>query len=130
MRAARWALTLVGVVLVTFVLAPAPAWAQRVGIETRAPERGIDVIPPSTDPMTRPSDAEFYRDTPRVQHDPAFIEPFVTEREGGRAGVSGWTAPNTPVGPSVGGQREVAGWLAAGFTITWGGPPPRRAVAR
>jgi hypothetical protein len=128
MRAGRCAFTLFGAVLVSLVLFPAAVSAQGVGIETRVPQRGIDIVPPSTDPMTRPSDAEFYRDAPRVQHDPAFVEPFVSEREGGRAGVSGWTAPQTPVGPSVIGQRDVPGWLAAGFTITWGGPPSRRAV--
>lgn len=116
-----------------------PVLAQQIEIERRPAEREPrpEIVPPGLhDEVTRPTDADFYRDGPRVGHDPAFIEPFVVDwRTGdssGRAGLSGWIAPNTPVGPAVSGYREVPGWLAVGFSITWGGPPPagRRAPAR
>ena len=64
-----------------------------------------------------------------MQHDPAFIEPLIADTENGRMGASGWTAPQMPVGPIGTGYREQNGWLAVGFSFTWGGPAaaPRRA---
>jgi hypothetical protein len=120
------------------LLVAGPAAAQQVEIESRPPaprERAPEIVPPGLHyEISRPDDADFYPYGPKVRHDPAFIEPFVTETEGvettGRAGLSGWTAPNTPVGPPVGGYRDVNGWLAIGFTISWGGPPPPKRPAR
>jgi hypothetical protein len=117
-----------GAFLVAAILAfgAAPALAQ-VRIEAKPPtiEPQREVIPPGLDyEMTRRNDA--YPPGPRVLHDPAFIEPFTADLESGQVGFSAWTAPNTPVGASVGGYREVTGWAALGLTITWGGPPPAR----
>ena len=57
-----------------------------------------------------------------VPYDPAFIAPFTIELESpdstGRMGFSGWTAPNTPVGPVGTGTREINGWFSFGFTWT------------
>ncbi|MBI2217914.1 MAG: hypothetical protein HYU51_11500 [Candidatus Rokubacteria bacterium] len=128
MTARRFTLALVGLALVVSMVTP--ALAQRVDIESRPPELPIDVVPPALDPVTRPSDADFYPGGPRVQHDPAFIEPLAAETDGGDVGLSGWTAPQTPVGPAVLGQREVNGWLAIGLSITWGGPPAARPALR
>ena len=117
-----------------------PVFAQQVEIERRPAEHEprTEVIPPGLHyQQTRPSDADLYPDGQRVQHDPAFIEPLSTEYQvgnsTGRLGLSGWTSPNTPVGPSVSGYRDVTGWLSAGFSITWGGTPPtstRRPASR
>lgn len=124
--------TTLGLALAVGLLA-APVLAQGVDLETRVPapdERRFEIRPPARDQVTRPEGADFYPEGPRVQHDPAFIEPFTVETETGRVGLSGWTAPNTPVGPEVGGRREINGWFALGLTFTWGGPPtPRRPAA-
>jgi hypothetical protein len=121
------------------ILAASPAMAQQVDIEQPAPDtrQNLEVVPPPLRyETTRPTDADFYPgpDAPRVPFDPAFIEPFVVQTETptstGRAGLSGWTAPNTPVGPAIGGRHEVNGWFALGFTIEWGGPPPAKRLAR
>ena len=118
------------------VSAAAPALAQQVEIEQPAPEarQKFEVVPPPLRYETsRPTDADAYIDTPRVPYDPAFIEPLTVKTETatstGRAGFSGWTAPNTPVGPPVGGTRELSGWFAFGLTIEWGGPPPAKRPA-
>jgi hypothetical protein len=85
---------------------------------------------------TRPPDTDYYPQGTKVEHDPAFIEPLASSYENaegsGRAGLSGWTAPNTPVGSPVGGWRDVSGWFALGFSVTWGGPPaaPKAAPPR
>ena len=109
-----------------------PAAAQQVEIEAKTPtvERPARVVaPPLHYETSRPPDADFYPyGGPKVEHDPAFIEPlsskYTTPTSSGRVGVSGWTAPNQPVGSPVGGWRDVSGWFALGFSITWGGPPP------
>ena len=108
-----------------------PVFAQQVEIERKPSEREprTEIIAPGLHyEQTRPSDADLYTDGQRVQHDPAFIEPLSTEYQvgdsTGRFGLSGWTSPNTPAGPIVSGYRDVTGWLSAGFSITWGGPPP------
>jgi hypothetical protein len=128
MTARLFTIALAGIALVVSVAMP--ALAQRVDIEARPPELPIDVVPPAVDPVTRPSDTDFYPGGPRVQHDPAFIEPLAAETDGGDMGLSGWTAPQAPVGPAVVGQRELNGWLAIGFSITWGGPPAARPSPR
>lgn len=120
------ALALAAVVL---LLAAVPSAAQDVKIEPPPPalEPREIVPPPLHYDQTRPSDRDFYPDGPRVEHDPAFIEAlsgeYQTPTSSGRAGIAGWTAPNTPVGPAVAGYREVTGWLGLGFSVTWGGPP-------
>jgi hypothetical protein len=109
-----------------------PAAAQQVEIEAKTPavERPARVVPPPLHYETsRPPDADHYLDRggTKVEHDPAFIEPlagtYETPETSGRIGLSGWTAPNTPVGSPVGGWRDVSGWFAIGFSVTWGGPP-------
>ncbi|HSE91676.1 MAG TPA: hypothetical protein VLF19_00090 [Methylomirabilota bacterium] len=121
----------------------APAVAQQVDITAPVPrrtapvpdrEREAVVLPPGDHrDVTRPSDADYYPRGPRVRHDPAYIVPLSSRiAEGtGRAGIAGWTAPNTPAsGSEASGFREVTGWFALGIAVEWGGPPPRRAPAR
>lgn len=114
-----------------------PAAAQQVEIEAKgAPvERPARVVPPPLHyETTRPPDTDFYPQGTKVEHDPAFIEPlagtYETPNGSGRFGLSGWTAPNTPVGSPVGGWRDVSGWFAIGFSATWDGPPARKARPR
>ena len=88
--------------MVAFGAAAAEA---QVKIETtrppKAPEARI-VPPPLHYEQTRPRDTEFYPYGTRVEHDPAFIEPFAgsyqTATSSGRFGLAGCTAPNAPVG--------------------------------
>src|SRR5438067_11594260 len=82
-----------------------PADAQQVKIETtRKPsEREARIVPPPLHYETsRPPDADVYPRGTKVEHDPAFIEPFAgsyqTTKGSGRFGLSGWTAPNPPIG--------------------------------
>ena len=119
----------------------APAWAQQVEIKKSAPSAAPtprkperDVIPPGLYDETRPSDADHYPRGGQVQHDPAFFGPLSRRRETptstGRIGIAGWASPNTPVGaPSGTGWKEVSGWFALGFSVTWDGPPPARRPA-
>ncbi len=107
------------------------ALAQEVEIEAPSPvqPRAPIVVPPGDHyQMTRPSDADYYRQPPRVRYDPTFVGPLSAKRQTptttGRLGVAGWTSPNTPVGPMANHQREVAGWFAFGLAFEWGGPPP------
>ncbi len=124
--------------LLALVLVPASrADAQQVKIETtRKPsEREARVVPP---PLlyetTRPPDEAFYPRGTRVEHDPAFIEPFAgsyqTATGSGRYGLSGWTAPNPPIGSEATLWKEVNGWFALGFSVTWDGPPARAVPSR
>lgn len=111
------------------LLAVMPAAAQQVGMVTSPPPQEFEVIPPGMHyERTRPTDADFYPPPgPRVDYDPAFIEPLAAKWETatstGRVGLAGWTSPNTPVGSPQTGNRDVAGWFALGFAITWDGPP-------
>lgn len=115
---------------VVFVLSAAPVAAQDVKIEAPPPQREPrEIVRPGIQhDRTRPSDRDYYPDGPRVEHDPAFIEAlsgeYQTGESRGRAGIAGWTSPNTPVGSTAAsGYRDVPGWAGLGFSITWGGPP-------
>ena len=112
------------------LLGATAAWAQDVKIDAPPPPREPRIITPGLLYETRPREESIYPGyAPTVPHDPAFIRPFTTEVETptstGRLGLSGWTAPTLPVGPSGTGLRENTGSLNFGFGWTWGGPPPR-----
>jgi hypothetical protein len=122
----------------TVALGAAAAEAQ-VKIETsrpqvppKAPETRV-VAPPLHYEQTRPRDTDFYPYGTRVEHDPAFVEPFSgtyqTPTNSGRYGLSGWTAPNPPVGSEASLWRQTNGWFALGFSVTWDGPGARPAAA-
>src|SRR5260370_21523995 len=87
-----------------FVALTSSALAQSpIEIRATAPEKPqqFRIVEPSeaTRESTRPREADFYRQDVRVRHEPAFIEPFVGQTQGGtKYGLSGWTAPPTPVG--------------------------------
>src|SRR5262245_34626800 len=112
------------------LLGATAAGAQDVKISAPPPAREPRIITPGLLYETRPREESIYPGyAPTVPHDPAFIRPFTTEVEtqdsSGRLGLSGWTAPNPPVGPSGTGIRENTGSLNFGFSWTWGGPPLR-----
>jgi len=100
-----------------------------VEIRATAPEKPpqIRIVEPgpATREATRPSEAPFYREDVRVRHEPAFIEPFVTRTPGGtKWGLSGWTAPTTPVGSLSALQPwGGSGSVALGITVVWDAAP-------
>lgn len=105
------------------------AAAQDVRIESRPETEGgaERIMVPGPDPVPdRPVDHNIHPAAPgpMVRHEPAFFADLSRKTEGGRFGVSGWTAPNTPVGPGGSGYRDDPGWFAMGLTFTWDGPPP------
>jgi hypothetical protein len=119
------------------VAAQQPVARQPLGVEvTRPPaERPARVVPPPLHyQTTRPPDTDFHLYGTKVEHDPAFIEPLAGDYEtatgSGRVGLSGWTAPNTPVAGSAANWGEVNGWFALGFSVTWGGPPAAKGRQR
>lgn len=123
-------------IVATALAVALPAAAQQVKFEEKKPDtvREPRVVPPPLHyETTKPPDHDHYPRGTQVEHDPAFIEPLASKYETanttGRVGVSGWTAPNTPVGSPASGWRDVNGWFALGFSVTWGGPPPPKAAA-
>ena len=107
-----------------------PATAQSpIEIRATAPEKPqqLRIVEPSeaTRQSTRPREADFYREDVRVRHEPAFIEPFVGQTQGGtKYGLSGWTSPTTPVGSYVSQEPWArSGWPALGFTVVWDSVP-------
>ena len=129
------ALAVAGMVVVGAATAEAQVKIEttRPQVPPKAPEARI-VPPPLHYEQTRPRDTDFYPYGTRVEHDPAFIEPlagtYETPNGSGKIGVSGWTAPNPPIGSPVSGWRDVSGWFAIGFSVTWGGPPAAPAKPR
>jgi hypothetical protein len=113
-----------------FVTLAAPATAQSpIEIRATAPEKPqqLRIVEPSeaTRQSTRPREADFYREDVRVRHEPAFIEPFAGQTQGGtKYGLSGWTSPTTPVGSYVSQEPWArSGWPALGFTVVWDSVP-------
>jgi hypothetical protein len=100
-----------------------------VEIRTTAPEkpRQFQIVEPgpATREVTRPREAEFYGTDVRVRHEPAFIEPFVGQTQGGtKYGLSGWTSPSTPVGSYVSQATwGSSGTPALGISIVWDSAP-------
>jgi hypothetical protein len=111
--------------------AASPAIAQtQVEIQASAPEKPpqIRIVEPTpaTREATRPREADFYGTDVRVRHQPAFIEPFVGQTQGGtKYGLSGWTSPSTPVGSLVSQEpwARSPGWFSLGLTVVWDSPP-------
>src|SRR5262245_17047301 len=108
-----------------------PVTAQQVEIHATPPDqvRPEIVPPPLLRRTTRPQQADDYPQGMLVPYDPAFIEPLAatwdSPTSSGAFGLSGYTAPNQPVGSIQSANRVVNGYMAFGFTFTWGGPPKR-----
>jgi hypothetical protein len=101
-----------------------------VEIQASAPEKPpqIRIVEPTpaTREATRPREADFYGTDVRVRHQPAFIDPFVGQTQGGtKYGLSGWTSPSTPVGSLVSQEpwARSPGWFSLGLTVVWDSPP-------
>ena len=116
--------------LVSGQLAFSQSQVEMLTVPRPAPRLEIAPQGEATREGTRPSEADFYREDMRIRHEPAFIEPFVTRTPGGsEVGLSGWTAPATPVGSLASqGHGQNNGWFSLGITFVWDSPP--RATAR
>ena len=106
------------------------------GQETRLEERRPAVTQPGSNApqrhdMSTPQTLGVPGRDVKVEHDPAFIPPFVgsyeTSTGTGQYGLSGWTSPNAPMGPAF---REINGWFSLGFTLTWDGKPGATSATR
>src|SRR5262245_8475764 len=119
---------------VTLAAVPAAFGQGQVELGTTTPPTPRFEIEPQSPvdrEATRPREADFYRDDVRVRHQPAFIEPLVGRtKDGDEYGLSGWTAPATPVGSLASqGYQQNTGWFSLGFTFVFDYPPkavPRR----
>jgi hypothetical protein len=103
---------IVGILAVVALLAGAPA-ALAQPLELKAP-------PSSPRSRRRPgrSSAIFARCSP--PHEPAYVPGLSGETDHGtRYGVSGWTAPNPPVGSRGAANPESSGSAGFGFPVEW-----------
>jgi hypothetical protein len=118
--------------------APQPQPGVQIQVSRPPAEREARVVPPPLHyETTRPPDVDYYPHAEggvKVEHDPAFIEPlaykYETPNGSGRVGFSGWTSPNPPIGSPVSGWRDVSGYFALGFSVTWDGPPAPKSRPR
>jgi hypothetical protein len=110
-----------------------PALAQSdVEIRTAPPPTPrFEIVTPgdATREVSRPREADFYREDIRVRHEPAFVEPFVGRTPGGNEyGLSGWTSPAPPVGSLASqGYQQTNGWFSFGLSFLFDYPPPKAA---
>ena len=128
----RWTSVALGIGLGMAMAMPAaaqaPADENPVEMKSTQPSAPrFEIVPqgPAAREATRPPEADFYREDIRVRYEPAFIEPFVGRTKAGNEfGLSGWTAPNMPVG-SLGSQGygQDTGFLALGITFLFDYPP-------
>jgi hypothetical protein len=119
----------IGFGLLALMVAGTASAQNPFGSRAAAPEKPLQIRvvepSPATREATRPREADFYREDVRVRHEPAFIEPFVGQTQGGtKYGLSGWTSPTTPVGSYVSQEPWArSGWFALGFTVVWDSVP-------
>ena len=91
------------------LLTPLAISAQGLELKTPAPQR-LREGEPQRGSRTTASDL------------PGFVAPVSKETASGRAGVAGWTAPNTVMGSRAVADRDNPGWLSFGFAVEWGSP--------
>ena len=68
----------------------------------------------------RPLERDIRPMQPAVPHDPAFVPGLSGKTDSGtQYGVSGWTAPNPPVGSRGAADPESSGLAGFGFSVEW-----------
>lgn len=118
-RRALVALSALGCML----LMPPGAFAQGLDLKAPASQRLREREPHG---WSRRSESDLYPSRPPVPYAPGFLAPLSKDTESGRAGVAGWTAPNTAGGSRGAADPDNAGWLGFGFALEWGGSPKSR----
>ena len=87
----------------------------------------LKMTPPSSRERIAPATPErdLYPQRSSVPYQPNFFGPLSKETDSGRAGVAGFTAPNSPVGSRVSGDHDNPGWPGLGIAVEWGRPSAR-----
>ncbi|HKZ05131.1 MAG TPA: hypothetical protein VJU81_06635 [Methylomirabilota bacterium] len=103
-----------GALALAALLGAAPAaLAQPLELKTPPPE-SEKTGPP------RPLERDIRPMQPPVPQEPAYVPGLSGETERGtRYGVSGWTAPNPPVGSRGAATPESSGSAGFGFSVEW-----------
>ena len=118
-------LALLVILLSMAVLAGFASAQANLDVKASAPPgdpRELEIVAPSPGAreVSRPREADFYREDIRVRHEPGFVEPLTTRPASGpikKVGLSGWTAPPGR-GDGVA-QHETSGWFGFGLSIIW-----------
>jgi hypothetical protein len=118
---AMWKSIVLALGILVAALGATAVQAEDLKLDTTPPTPETRV--PAPGPVRGPSDPGYYPGGPVVPYDPAFIPGLSTEVGTGRAGLSGWTAPNPTAGLTGTGGSERPGWFSLGFTWTWGESP-------
>ncbi len=84
-------------------------------LDLKAPPPARERIAPAV------PERDLYPQRPSVPHRPNFFGPFSKKADSGRAGIAGFTAPNSPVGSRAAGDHDNVGWPGVGFAVEWGG---------
>jgi hypothetical protein len=92
-----------------------PGGAHAQPLDLKAPPPARERIAPAV------PERDLYPSRPSVPHRPTFFGPLSRKTDRGRAGISGFTAPNPPVGSRVAGDHGLVGWPGVGFAVEWGG---------
>jgi hypothetical protein len=102
-----------GALALAIVSSAAIAVAQPLELKTPAPE------PDKTTPP-RPLERDIRPMQPPVPQQPAYVPGLSDETDSGtRYGLSGWTAPNPPVGSRGAANPESSGAAGFGFSVEW-----------
>jgi hypothetical protein len=97
-----------------------------VGVDTTASPQPLELRPPPQE-KTRPKARAEHALAPHAVSTPAFLG-LTMRGETTEFGVSGWIAPNPPVGSPRTAGGDVNGWGVLGLTFTEGGTSPRGAT--
>jgi hypothetical protein len=115
-------------VALPLLLAVTASTAQQLDLQSPRPETSSDRHGPAREASrsrAHAAEPDLYPHRPAVPYQPGFIESLSKETATGRAGIAGWTSPNTSVGARGAADPENPGWPSVGFAIEWGGSPKR-----
>jgi hypothetical protein len=105
---------IIGTLAIVTLLGAAPA-AFPQPLELKAPPSAPEKAPPP-----RSLERDIRPMQPPVPQEPAYVPGLSGETEHGtRYGVSGWTAPNPPVGSRGAANPESSGSAGFGFSVEW-----------
>lgn len=103
----RAIITILALSCMLLILSPLPISAQGLELKTPAPQRPREREPHGA---SQPTGSDHV----------GFVAPLSRETASGRAGVAGWTSPNTRVGSRAAADPNNPGLLSFGFALEWG----------